>query len=940
MKFYFFFIISFFYLDAQNKIDYSKPIIDQIGIKVENKERQFSFTNKEAGTYYGDVISENKNSWMGWYVNTQKILQDYTLSTNGRTLDRQRSTAIVYPHFFERKYGNILTERFTFYDSLNIIRIEFTSNINSEIIYTPRVADDFILSSSTGSELLFSNPNQTLPFLPSKLKIFSQNGIVFKGSIKIKLKPNNPTYCFLIASGDASELSVLSKLILIDHKKLFAKRKERMEKIINRSLIITNNNELNKAFYWSLLSSDALIMNQVSNGKPTKGIFAGLPWFNNYWGRDSFISLPGATWLFGNSNDAREIFKNFAKFQDSIITSNTFGRIPNQITTTSLSYNTADATQRFVIGLWEYFKHTGDTLLLNELFPTVRRSIDGTFQHRVDVFGFLNHDDADTWMDAKLQNKSWSPRGNRANDVQALWYFQLLASSEIAKFLGDTNLAQSWSTHAKKVKSSFNIHFVNKKENFIYDHINPENSPSPQIRPNQLFSLELVEDYIIKTKTLHKLVSELVFEHGTSTLKQTDTNFHPFHNYEDFYPQDAAYHNGTVWNWLNGPAITALCNTGGQEVAYKLTQNMVHQILDRGCVGTLSELVDAHPKNFGGEPNLSGAFSQAWSVSEFNRNLIQDFFGISVNVIDKNIIVAPSLPSQLHSVVCNLNIENQNVTISLNQIENDSVVVTSNNLPDGYKILQKVRVVKKRTGWSFAKPKSSLNWSFLIPLNYYKLSNSEVKQEPKNVSTLFNVNDPPLDDKGDSLNYIYPKNKFFESGILDIINAKVSFDSDNFYVNLSFRNLVNPLWHPEYGFQLTFAAIALQTDSIGSNILPYNSNYQFNNFNFNRLILVGGGIKVVDQFDATICEYNPKLKDVSNTIGNVKKKEISFSIPLKFIGKPSNSWKMKILVGAQDDGGALGLGQFRNVDSLQSEWNGGGKKFTSQPNIYDILETN
>jgi carbohydrate-binding DOMON domain-containing protein len=44
-----------------------------------------------------------------------------------------------------------------------------------------------------------------------------------------------------------------------------------------------------------------------------------------------------------------------------------------------------------------------------------------------------------------------------------------------------------------------------------------------------------------------------------------------------------------------------------------------------------------------------------------------------------------------------------------------------------------------------------------------------------------------------------------------------------------------------------------------------------------------------------------------------------------------------VLVGAQDDHGGAGIGEFRNVNADAGEWSGGGKKSVSDPNVYDVL---
>ncbi len=49
---------------------------------------------------------------------------------------------------------------------------------------------------------------------------------------------------------------------------------------------------------------------------------------------------------------------------------------------------------------------------------------------------------------------------------------------------------------------------------------------------------------------------------------------------------------------------------------------------------------------------------------------------------------------------------------------------------------------------------------------------------------------------------------------------------------------------------------------------------------------------------------------------------------------------MKILVGAQDDHGGAGIGEFRTIEENVSEWLGGGKPDQNDSNIFDVLIMN
>jgi glycogen debranching enzyme len=81
------------------------------------------------------------------------------------------------------------------------------------------------------------------------------------------------------------------------------------------------------------------------------------------------------------------------------------------------------------------------------------------------------------------------------------------------------------------------------------------------------------------------------YPHGVASLAQTDEQFHPYHEFPPYYPKDAAYHNGIVWTWLQGPVISELCKAGLKDSAFVLTQNAIHQILRRGAVER-SQLLD------------------------------------------------------------------------------------------------------------------------------------------------------------------------------------------------------------------------------------------------------------------------------------------------------------------------------------------------------------
>jgi carbohydrate-binding DOMON domain-containing protein len=240
-----------------------------------------------------------------------------------------------------------------------------------------------------------------------------------------------------------------------------------------------------------------------------------------------------------------------------------------------------------------------------------------------------------------------------------------------------------------------------------------------------------------------------------------------------------------------------------------------------------------------------------------------------------------------------------------------------------------------------AVPKIREGLAALKGPDYPLLKSDVVKASNPNAKIIYDVSDPEGDDKGDG-NYRYPTNPNFREGILDITHFTVSADEKNVYFKLTFRALNDPGWHPEYGFQLTFAAIAIDRGQRGGGVTDIggNSRYKVTREGmFDRIIYVGGGLRIVGRtrFNSVLCEYLPVAEDVKNPLGSVATKTIDFAVPKEYLGEPSAAWKFLVLVGAQDDHGGAGIGEFRTVEEKGGEWIGGGKKKPELPNVYDVL---
>ena len=398
------------------------------------------------------------------------------------------------------------------------------------------------------------------------------------------------------------------------------------------------------------LTTDSLVTRQRGDG-----IYAGLPWFNEYWGRDSFISLPGATLVTGHFEEARAILTSFAEFQDLDRGSRFYGRLPNIVKPGSIDYHTTDGTPRWVIALRDYVRYTGDRTIVAELYPNVQASIEGALANFTDASGYLVHADNETWMDARREpdKVSYSPRSTRANDIQALWYEQLRAGAEFAAALGDSESATRWAAAADRLRNRFAHDFVDPATGRMADHLDARDVPNPQVRPNALFSLQLLDQPDDAARAARQAWEALVYPWGVATLDQGDPGFHPYHVAPEHYHKDAAYHNGAVWPWLNGIAIQRMIELGQVDLAWRLFTNTNEIALTRGVVGGLPENLDAYPHPGESAPRLTGTYLQGWSNAEQLRVWYQGFLGVQPDLEQGVIRLAPRLPKAVGDVEFN-----------------------------------------------------------------------------------------------------------------------------------------------------------------------------------------------------------------------------------------------------------------------------------------------
>lgn len=709
-------------------------------------------------------------------------------------------------------------------------------------------------------------------------------------------------------------------------------------------------------------------------------LYAGIPWFNEGWGRDTFISLPGLI-VTGHHDVARKLLMRFAEWIDRDPNSPTYGRIPNRVRPgEDIAYNTADGTPWWMCEVYEYGLYSGDYSLWDTLLAdsgAMRVALDAAVL-KSDSLGFLTHGDADTWMDAVGPNGAHTPRGNRAIEIQALHY---AAFDNATRMTRKPNPA--WKETADKIRRNFLPSYLALSGDQFYDRLMADGTPDTSMRPNQMFAFTVPFTQLVppqlEAPVTKSVASELFYEHGVLSLSPEDTCFHPFHM-DWHYPKDDAYHQGIVWVWNSGPAKSLLIRQGRGDLALEMMEYEAWFMREHGMVGSLPELFDAVKRPENKFINSSGTTSQAWSLAEFLRATYQDFLGIRPVVYgrtDPFWLFAPRIPKEWGLVQTRVICGGTPIQVKMQQFSDSTVVeLQAEQAPkyplpvkffdvargitgeinttdplrvvyrakDGYMLVDGNPTAQlKLTGWpydkgpqdlKFAPPIKKLDFASLKDPDWEILTGEDVHYDIQYSLLMERVSDPVGDDTGDGA-YQYPTDENFVDGILDLTSFEVRDAKDSYYFEIKTDKLTQPGWHPEYGFQLTYAAICLHTKGAQRTSVDANSNLTLDT-PFERMIYVGGGVRVEDEVGKTIGEFIPRAN--KDAFGDVATSTISFCLPKSLFPARDESWEWTVLCGAQDDHGGAGIGEFRAVNAQAERWSGGGNTGNGS-NIYDRLST-
>ena len=363
---------------------------------------------------------------------------------------------------------------------------------------------------------------------------------------------------------------------------------------------------------------------------------SSLDWFQEEWGRDACISLPGLLLVRGRFADARQALTRWARFLKD-------GLLPIRIppgppdARAVLEYNSADAPLWFLQAAQAYFHYTGDAAFLAGLVPRLEDLLghyrDGTAYVRLgrtcrlgmDGDGLLITPPQATWMDAQPEGRGGpvTPRHGKAVEINALWYAGLRFLARAERGLDRAAQARAWDGLADRCGDAFREKFPAPGTG-LYDVI--EGDPAgASLRPNMLIAAGLGGDLLEPGTRAAVLVAarELLTPFGLRTLSPRDPMYQGrYHTESPPAEKDLAYHQGTAWPWLMGAYSDALARertaqgAGRPEIAGEIAALLapLAEYLLAAPQRSLPEVFDGDAAHRPG-----GTRSQAWSVAEVLR---------------------------------------------------------------------------------------------------------------------------------------------------------------------------------------------------------------------------------------------------------------------------------------------------------------------------------
>ena len=354
-------------------------------------------------------------------------------------------------------------------------------------------------------------------------------------------------------------------------------------------------NEVMMAYFCTINSLDSLVVDN-------KGIFAGLPWFFQFWTRDEAISLK-ALMLCENFSLAKNILFRHLK---SVLHD---GKLPTKSGSLLRSVDSVGWISKraedliYILKNKKILEKQFTRNEIEEIEERIGHSLDFMIKYHTREHLVLNNED-ETWMDS-LQ------RDGFRIEIQAMQLSMYRLMHEITNNRIYRELEDS-------LKKEVMDKFWNKK--YLADGLNDFT-----IRPNIFIAAYIYPEILTKKEWI--TCFDNVLKHlwndwgGVSTIDKNNPLFRPEHTGEN----NESYHNGDSWFWINNLAAITLYRLDKKRYKKyidKILEASTKEILWQGAIGHHAELSSSCGLR------SEGCLAQAWSAAMYIE-LINEIFNVA-----------------------------------------------------------------------------------------------------------------------------------------------------------------------------------------------------------------------------------------------------------------------------------------------------------------------
>jgi len=371
--------------------------------------------------------------------------------------------------------------------------------------------------------------------------------------------------------------------------------------LTRKKIVFEKSNDIEKSF--ALYATKNSLSNLIVDIKDKLGVYAGIPWFFQFWTRDEVISAKAISIINSDhENLIKQILLNKLKYLQAD------GKLLNIIEDKN-SNSSSDATGWLFFRLMQMKLSEKERLIVKTaLIKSLNAQLKNSAQNDLAYSAALG-----TWMDTSSDpEKKIDTRDGFPIEIQALRLANYALAYELTK-------NQKWKNLENRLKQIVREKYWNGK--YLHDNVDSLGNHDSNIRPNIFIAYYVYPNLLTNyewEKCFDNILPDLWLNWGGfSTIDIHSSLFKNEHSGEN----PISYHRGDSWFWINNLAAICLYRINKKKYDYyikKILNASINDILWKGIIGNASELSSAK------EQKAQGSLCQAWSNAMFIE-LIEEF---------------------------------------------------------------------------------------------------------------------------------------------------------------------------------------------------------------------------------------------------------------------------------------------------------------------------